>query len=239
MSKGKQIKHVNCLDQRAAAIWDFDGLLVDTIPLHQLAWKRCLVEHDLKYDETVLRRVSGCRDMEIGEEFLKWQVGFVEQNLLNKIVIYKQALFSDQLAMGINLHSGVEEWIRSLSDMGFSQAIASSTSMYNIQKTLSIKKLESFFDVVVSGETDIDLGKPAPDIFLLASKRLNVEPSRCIVLEDAAVGVSAAKAAGMFCIAVTNTQQKNELIDADVIVDSLASVLPNICLQWLTEKRTH
>lgn len=76
------------------------------------------------------------------------------------------------------------------------------------------------FQAVVTG-ADLRKGKPDPEAFLLAAERLGVPPARCIVVEDAVVGVEAARAAGMRCVAVVGTSSREELRQADLVVDSL------------------
>ncbi|MFQ6099352.1 MAG: HAD family hydrolase [Armatimonadota bacterium] len=78
-----------------------------------------------------------------------------------------------------------------------------------------------WFDAVITGD-DVDRKKPDPQIYLRTAERLRLEPSRCIVFEDAPVGVQAAKAAGMSCVAVTSTVPRDALTEADLIVDTLA-----------------
>ena len=80
-----------------------------------------------------------------------------------------------------------------------------------------------WFDVVITGD-DVTRKKPDPQIYLLTGDRLGLSPERCVVFEDAPAGVQAAKAAGMWCVAVTSTVSREELAGADLIVDSLAEV---------------
>ena len=80
--------------------------------------------------------------------------------------------------------------------------------------------LSDNFDVVVSAADDVKNGKPAPDIFLKAAEKLNVKPEECVVVEDALNGIKAAKAAGMKCIANTNSFPKDKLTEADLIIDN-------------------
>ena len=80
-----------------------------------------------------------------------------------------------------------------------------------------------WFDVVVTGD-DISRKKPDPQIYLVTAHRLDVEPDRCVVFEDAPAGVAAAKAAGMKCVAVTSSVGPSELCEADIVVDSLAEL---------------
>jgi beta-phosphoglucomutase-like phosphatase (HAD superfamily) len=83
--------------------------------------------------------------------------------------------------------------------------------------------LEDYFQAIVYGQ-EVSEGKPSPRIFLLAAQKLGAEPANCIVIEDATAGVKAARRAGMYCIAVTNTHSVSKLAEADLIVDSLEKV---------------
>jgi beta-phosphoglucomutase-like phosphatase (HAD superfamily) len=83
--------------------------------------------------------------------------------------------------------------------------------------------LEGVFDCIVYGK-EVTESKPSPQIFLLAADKLEAEPKDCIVIEDSPFGVKAAKAAGMRCLAVANTHPKQELKEADKVVDSLEDV---------------
>ena len=86
--------------------------------------------------------------------------------------------------------------------------------------------VETLFQAIVSGR-EVEEGKPSPLGFLLAAKKLGIEPQDCIVIEDAIAGVTAAKKAGMYCLAVTNTNPRTSLKEADLIVDSLKEVVPS------------
>ena len=102
-------------------------------------------------------------------------------------------------------------------------AIASSAPMENIQLILRGLGIESYFQAIVWGR-EVTEGKPSPQAFLLAAEKLGVKPEDCLVIEDAVAGVSAAKRAGMKCIAVTTTNPREKLHEADLVVDSLAEV---------------
>jgi len=102
-------------------------------------------------------------------------------------------------------------------------AIASSTTMENIRLIIGSLGIEKYFKAVITGH-DVTEGKPSPQVFLLAAQRLGAEPKNCIVFEDAVAGVKAAKSAGMYCVAITNTHPGEKLNEADLIVDSLETV---------------
>ena len=95
--------------------------------------------------------------------------------------------------------------------------------MENIQLLIRGLGIESSFQAIVSGR-EVTEGKPSPQVFLLAAERLGVEPKDCIVIEDAIAGVTAAKRAGMYCLAVTGTHPRHSLTEADLVVDTLEAV---------------
>jgi beta-phosphoglucomutase-like phosphatase (HAD superfamily) len=99
----------------------------------------------------------------------------------------------------------------------------SSTPPENIRLIMNALDIAYLFNTVVS-DSDVSRGKPDPEGFLLAAGRLGVAPDSCVVIEDAVAGVSAAKNAGMKCVAVTNTHPAVRLVEADIIVDSLQEV---------------
>lgn len=217
----------------AAAIWDMDGLLFDTIPLHIECWRLICEEEGLSCDLGAIRRVCGCHDLDIGKVLLGEQVEGITQRRIEELVARKQALFTERLPGSIRLHAGVQDWLDHFAAAGYGQAVASSAARHDIELAISSADLTAYFQIVVSAQADVNRGKPAPDIFLLASERLGVTAARCVVLEDAEVGVRAAKAAGMRCVAVTNTQSAEVLRDADLVVASLADASPAICDDWL------
>jgi len=114
---------------------------------------------------------------------------------------------------------GVMEWIQRLREQGWLQAVASSAPRKNIEVVLEVMGLTGFFGALVSAE-DVTAGKPDPQVFQRGAERLGMPASRCIVVEDAAQGVEAARRAGMRCIGVS----RKELLAADVVVRSLADL---------------
>jgi beta-phosphoglucomutase-like phosphatase (HAD superfamily) len=95
--------------------------------------------------------------------------------------------------------------------------------MENIQLVTRGLAVNNYFQVIVWGR-EVTEGKPSPQAFLLAARRLEVEPRNCVVIEDAVAGVTAAKRAGMKCLAVTNSHPKKSLMEADLVVDTLETI---------------
>ncbi len=118
---------------------------------------------------------------------------------------------------------GVINLLQILKDNSIASAIASSAPLENIRLILSGLRIEGYFQAIVYGR-EVTEGKPSPQGFLLAAKKLGAEPRNCIGIEDAIAGVTAVKRAGMHCIAVTNTHPAESLSEADLVVDSLEKV---------------
>ncbi len=108
--------------------------------------------------------------------------------------------------------------------------------MENIQLVLGGLGISNCFQAIVWGR-EVKEGKPSPQGFLLAAKKLRVAPGNCIVIEDAIAGVTAAKRAGMHCLAVTNTHPRAKLIEADLVVDTLEAVTVDDLEQTLESSR--
>ena len=121
-----------------------------------------------------------------------------------------------------------------LAEQGYRLALASSAPIENIRLLTRILGIDNCFQSIVSAE-DVTEGKPDPQVFRLAAQRLGVEPKNCIVVEDAITGVTAAKRAGMHCLAVTNTHHRTSLEEADLIVDTLEAVGLNNIERLLAE----
>jgi HAD superfamily hydrolase (TIGR01509 family) len=121
--------------------------------------------------------------------------------------------------------AGVYETVGALQARGIPLAIASSAVRPSIEAILVRLGLRDAFPLIVDG-SEVTHGKPDPEAYLLTARKLGVAPAECVVLEDSHVGVIAAKRAGMFCIAVRNprAQERQDLSEADVIVDNMADV---------------
>ena len=121
--------------------------------------------------------------------------------------------------------AGVEQVIRDLAARGIPLAVTSSAVKADIEEILGRFALREVFTLIVDG-SEVTRGKPDPEAYLLTAKKLGVDPRACVVFEDSSVGVRAAKAAGMFCIAVRNPRAltRQDLDAADVVLDGFTSL---------------
>lgn len=212
-----------------AVIWDMDGVIADTSIYHRQAWQQALQKRGVNYTEEDFRRGFGQRNEEIIKSVLGEETSVAEIKAISK---EKEERFRSLVKPNIKLLPGVIELIKALTQYKFKLALASSTPMENLILLTGKLGVKGYFQVIVSAE-DVTIGKPDPQVFLMAAKKLGVEPGDCVVIEDAVTGVTAARRAGMICLAVTNTNLRENLKEADLIVDTLETVTVNDIIKLL------
>lgn len=206
--------------QSKAAIWDMDGVIVDTKDLHFRAWQRLMGERGetLSYEKWL--PTFGRKNADILRELLPTDLPREDIEAMSD---RKEVYFREEVGSGVRELPGVRRLLEELRDAGYAQAIGSSAPPENVRLILDMLDLRQFFAATVTGG-DISQGKPSPEVFLVAAQRLGVPAKRSVVIEDAVAGVEAARAGGMAVIAVTNTRTREQLWEADVVVDSLEDV---------------
>ena len=196
-----------------AVLWDLDGVLADTGELHYRAWQEACDEAGIPFDRDLFARTFGRNNAGALEVVL----GRVpEEGFLRRFVERKEGLFRARAVGTVRPIPGVEGWLRAFRDRGLKQAVASSGPPENLEAVLGSLGFLPYFDAVVSG-AELP-GKPEPHVFLRAAERLGVPPASCLVVEDAVVGVRAARAAGMRVLAVATTHPAEALAEADRVL---------------------
>lgn len=205
------------------ALFDLDGVLIDSSPFHFASWVKLGEEVGFTMTPELFRQTFGQRNDAILRRFIP----DATDEQIAAWSVRKETLYRELAAGKLVPLPGAKELVRGLKEAGFRLAIASSTPHRNIAFALEQIGMVDFFDALVGAE-DVTKGKPDPEVFLTAAKRLGVPPERCIVFEDAIAGVIAAKRGGMKCIAVTTTNPRDALVEAgaDLVVDSLAELSP-------------
>lgn len=201
-------------------IFDWDGVIVDSSAQHERSWEMVAAERNLPLPEGHFKRGFGKKN-EIIIPDLGWATDPAEIAELGdrKEELYRELVRAD----GIEPLPGVRELLSALRDAGVPCAVGSSTPRVNLDTLFAILSLGEYFQAVVSGN-DVKHGKPAPDVFLLAAQKLGIAPGSCVVVEDAFVGIEAAHAGGMKCVAVATTNPLESLGMADLAVGSLEGV---------------
>jgi beta-phosphoglucomutase family hydrolase len=205
-----------------AVIFDWDGVVVDSSAHHERSWEVLATKRGLPLPPDHFKRGFGKKNNVIIPD-LGWAADPTEVDALahEKEEIYR-AMVREK---GIEPLPGVRELLAGLREKGIPCAIASSTERANLDLPLDLMGLRDFFQVIVSGEEVIH-GKPDPAVFLVAAKRLGIVPADCVVIEDALVGIEAAKRAGMAVLAVATTNPLEALGSADAAIGSMAAVTP-------------
>ncbi|MFT5300038.1 MAG: beta-phosphoglucomutase family hydrolase [Mariniblastus sp.] len=178
-------------DSATGLIFDCDGTLADTMPLHFISWQATMTRHGIAFDEDRFYSLAGQPTIQIIETLLQ------EQSLTGDaeaIAGEKEAAFLEVLPQ-IQPIQPVVEIARKYRDT-HPMGVGSGSNREVVIQVLKLIGLEDFFDAVVGAE-DTDRHKPEPDVFLEVSRRINVAPKDCRVFEDADLGIEAARRAGM------------------------------------------
>jgi beta-phosphoglucomutase family hydrolase len=203
-----------------AVIFDWDGVVVDSSALHERSWEIVAARRELPLPADHFKRGFGKKNNIIIPE-LGWATKPDEiAELAHEKEETYRALVREH---GIAPLAGVRELLQDLQNHHIPTAIGSSTERANLDLLLDLMDLRRFFQAIVSGE-EVTHGKPDPSIFLLAAQRLGQAPADCLVIEDAHVGIDAARCAGMAVLAVGTTHPVSELQNADAAVESLTGI---------------
>ncbi len=201
-------------------IWDMDGVIADTGPYHFKAWQKVFQKRGVKFTAEDFKKNFGQRN----DTIIRYALGGqISRDDLESIAREKEKAYRELARNNIRALPGAIALLKSLKKHGFKVGLGSSAPPENIRLVTESLNIDNFFQAIVYGR-EVTEGKPSPQVFLLAAKKLGVEPEHCAVIEDALAGVAAAKRAGMRCIAVTNTHPKENLSQADLIVDTLEKV---------------
>jgi len=210
-----------------AVIFDFDGVIVDTEPLHYAAFQRLLEPLGLGFSwERYVETYMGFDDRDAFREAFKAVGTGVPAADLQSFIDRKAGLFQEIIRDGISAYPGVVELIRSIRAGGTPLAISSGALRSDIAPILETLGIAECFDLIVTAE-DVARSKPDPECYRLAHARLNqfrglnLTAGRVLAIEDTPAGIAAAKCAGLRVIAVTNSYPATHLSQADRIVKTL------------------
>lgn len=204
-----------------AVLWDMDGTLIDSADYHYESWVDALRPEHLTLTREQFLSTFGWKNERI---LRRWVGSDIDPARLARIADAKEERYRAFLReRGLQPLAGASEWIARLKADGWRQAIASSAPGANVEAALDVLGWTACFDAVAAGE-DVHAGKPDPEIFLIAAARLDAHPSRCIVVEDAAAGVQAARRGGMRCIGVGRAAATER---PDISVPSLNALEPD------------
>ena len=199
-----------------AVIFDLDGTLLDNNPYHLKSWIKYLEKNQRNItEEEYNANINGRTNKDV--------IAYIHGKDMSdedalKYSLEKEALYREIYQPFIEPVKGLLAFLQILAEKNIPMAIATSGIQPNIDFMFEHVPVKKYFNVVVNS-SHIKKGKPDPEIYIKAASLLGVEPANCLVFEDAVVGISSAKAAGMKVVAIATTQPKEELAGADKIID--------------------
>ncbi len=201
------------------AIFDWDGVIIDSSAAHEESWELLAREEKRVLPPGHFKAGFGRKNQVIIPNILKWASEPAE---IERIGRRKEELYRERLkTTGISALPGVRELLEGLRAAGVPCVVGSSTPRLNIEHVMTLAKLHGFFADIVSAE-DVMHGKPHPEVFLKAAAKINRAPAKCVVFEDAFVGLEAARAGGFKCIGVGTTNPVESLRGTcDLVVERL------------------
>jgi HAD superfamily hydrolase (TIGR01509 family) len=190
-----------------AVLWDMDGTLLDSSHFHWLAWRDTMASEGRPITREQFAASFGQRN-----DTILW--GYFGEDLpsaeMDRIAEAKEERYRFLVrTQGVRLLPGVPHWLDRLRSEGWRQAVASAAPRRNIETILEVLDIGGYFGAIVSAE-DVQHGKPDPQVFLTAASRVDVLPSRCVVVEDAPAGIEGARRAGMAAIGVQTSHPLDE-----------------------------
>jgi HAD superfamily hydrolase (TIGR01509 family) len=199
-------------------IFDMDGVIVDTEPVHYYAYQQHFKQLGIQVSDEMYATFTGNSTKNVYQKLINH---FEIQIPLDELVITKRNLFNNAFdtKKDLFLLEGVEKLIEQLFNEGKQLILASSSAKVTIDRVFTRFNLHRYFTHIVSGE-DFPQSKPHPAIFEEAARLSGVTKDECLVIEDSTNGILAAKAAGLFCVGYRSVNSKKQQYElADLVVD--------------------
>lgn len=215
------------MSQIRAVLFDMDGVLINTEPVHYRMWKETFHNRGLEISYDVYKGSIGTTDaflLELVRE--NYGCDFREdKKLLEERMAVEERTAQEERFPEM---PGVKEMLQRFCEAGFLLAIASSSPLGRIEAAVDYLGVRQYFSLLNSAE-DVGRSKPAPDIYLNTAEKLGVKPAECIVLEDSENGSIAAVSAGMICVGLDNPDSGDQNLErAAVIIQSLQEFTPEL-----------
>jgi beta-phosphoglucomutase family hydrolase len=211
-----------------------DGVLADTGQFHFQSWVKMAEEIGFTFTKDFFDQTFGQQSIPITRILVGPNI---DQRNIEKWANLKEHYYREMIKTKIKPLPGVINLIRNLKAEGFKIAVGSSGPPENVDLLLQSLKIKDVFDLIITA-AEVQNSKPAPDVFLKVAEELQIIPNHCIVIEDAPVGIKAAKRAGMKVIALTTTHHSSDLLEANTVVKDLSFINLKLILELLNIKNS-
>lgn len=204
-----------------AVLFDFDGVIANTIQYHVQAWNKVFQSYGIHIVLEDVATEEGARAIEIATAITKKKQLSLTEAQLKDLTRIKREIYSK--ISNAKIYPEIEDFIQNLQKKALKLGLVTGSIMSAIKLVVSNRFLD-YFQIIITSE-DVTNSKPDPEPYLVAARRLQITPADCIVIENAPKGIRAAKRAGMFCIALRTTIQNDELLkEADLIVNAVSEI---------------
>lgn len=202
-----------------AIIFDMDGVLINSTKYIWKSFNKILGEEGVFIDDKSIKKYLG---FSLRDKLKLWKKDYgIKEYDLEEFSKRAGELEFSYYRHRLGENENLKTLLKELKGKGFKLAVATSSLRWRAEKILDLLGIKDYFEVIITAE-DIEKHKPNPEIFLKVAKKLNVKPKNCVVIEDAASGIEAAKRGEMKVIALlTKFQGKEDLKEADLIIKHL------------------
>lgn len=206
-------------------LFDYDGVLIQSHPYHVQAWRGEFAASgfDVEVADEDILLYEGSMAINIGRRLFKKFGVAVTEAQLTAFTKRKQARYRE--ITRATVMKGVPEFVRYLVEQDVRVGIVTGTSLLNIKKSLPDELVELFNGIVTS--ESVKLGKPHPEPYLMGAEKLGVPASKCLVVENAPLGIQSGKAAGMKVVALQTTLAREKLKGADLYFKDISELSAN------------
>lgn len=203
-----------------AIIFDMDGVIIDSMPYHFLAWYEALRPYGVRVSCFDVYAKEGERWEKTLKDLLTKEGIIFNDFRLKEIFLKRKKIFKKYFKRFI--FKGAPEFISCLKKQGYILGLVTGSPMEEVKRILP-KSLLSLFDSIVAGN-QVKKGKPHPEPYIKCASNIGLKPYECVVIENAPFGIESAKKAGMFCVALTTSLPEEYLKKADIVAGKLEDI---------------